>query len=242
MTGQAATIEGMGDETLGEVGKRIHARIPKAALAEAERLGPPDWDSQTETAEQAAERKATQAANRANRWRSRLPFRYADASLDDLAGDAEQAETAAGIRGWLNHPVALTLVLAGPVGTGKTHAAYAIGNACVARGRWVEAWRLHDLLADLRPDGDSRAWDRACGCDLLIVDDLGATKVSEWADETVTALLDSRLNAGRRTVLTTNQNGAALAAVWNGRFIDRLNDSALALVMRGESRRKALDW
>lgn len=235
-------MSGMGEGTLADAIKRVADRIPAAARAEAERLGPPDWDSSTESPEQAAERKATQAANRANRWRSRLPYRYANAGLDDLAHDPEQADTARAIMGWLRHRDALTLVLAGPVGTGKTHAAYAIGNAAVGRGRWVEAWRLHDLLADLRPDGDPRAWDRACGCDLLIVDDLGATKVSEWADETVTALLDSRLNAGRRTVLTTNQNGAALAAVWNGRFIDRLNDSALALVMRGESRRKVLDW
>lgn len=232
----------MPDETLAATLARITERIPASAREAAATLGPPDWDTHSETPEQAAERKATQAANRAKRWRSRLPLRYAEASLDDLIHDPEQADVARSIVGWLRRPDALTLVLAGPVGTGKTHAAYAIGNAAVTRGRWVEAWRLHDLLADLRPDGDPRAGDRAEGCDLLILDDLGATKVSEWADETITALLDARINAGRRTVLTTNQNGAALAAVWNGRFIDRLNDYALALVMRGESRRKALDW
>lgn len=217
-------------------------RIPAAALAAAEQLGPRDWDAATETAEQAAERVARQAANRAARWRQRLPLRYTTASLDDLLGDDEQRTAGQAIRDWLNHPQALTLLLAGPVGTGKTHAAYATGNAYVSRGRWVEAWRLHDLLADMRPDGDPRAYDRACGCDLLLVDDLGATKVSEWADETMTALLDARTTQGRRTIFTTNQRGDELAAVWNGRFIDRLNDEALVVVMRGKSRRKALDW
>lgn len=196
-------------------------------------------DSHTESAEARAERLALQARNRASRWMARRPVMYADADLADLLADKEQAGHAQAAREWWAKEGAATLVAAGSVGTGKTHLAYALGNRAVAQGRWVEVWSVADLLVDLRPSGDPTAERRARDCDLLILDDLMALNVSPWAVEIITAIVDHRVNTGRRQVVTTNVPSDALTAAWGNRLMDRLAYRMVAVVMTGESRRKA---
>lgn len=217
-------------------------RIPPQALAEADRLGPLG-DDRRESDEDRAERLALQAEHRAARWRARLPLLFTEASMVNLLDDAEQREPAKVMLRWLDDSDALNLVLAGSVGTGKTYAAYALGNEAVMRGMWVEGWTLADLLTAMRPDGDPRAGELARSAELLVIDDLGATKVSDWAQETMTALLDARTREGKRTIITTNLPGLQpISDAWGGRFRDRLKYRMTALTLTGESRREETKW
>lgn len=207
--------------------------IPADALAEAERLGPDDRDTHTETAQEAAERRWAAMEARTTRWRDLLPPLFAQATLGDFP--AEQQET---LLAWMaDQARGVTLILAGPVGTGKTHAAYALGNALIAQGIPVEAVTLSDLLNALRPDGDAVLAKIVRTVPVLILDDLGATKASEWAQEQVVALLDARLKAGLRQIVTTNATYADLEAVWDHRATDRLRFRSTVVTMTGESRR-----
>lgn len=191
----------------------------------------PDQARHAETPQEKADRLEARRQVYAARWAQQVPPMYRDALLADL--DAAQA--------FVWPADSLNLVLAGPVGTGKTHAAYALGNALVADGAWVQASTVADLLAAMRPDGDLRLV-RACQeAGVLVLDDLGATKASEWSVEQLTALLDLRVREGRRTVVTTNVPEPDLEAVWGGRFMDRLRYRRTVAVLRGESRRKA-EW
>lgn len=217
---------------VGEGLTRLLARMPETARQAALAEGPLG-DPRRETPAEVAARVTAQAANRAKRWRDALPVMFAQASLAQIPAD-----TRAGVSAWLADDDALTLGLAGDVGVGKTHTAYAAANAQVAAGRWVEAWTLHGLLAAMRPDADPRAYDRATSCGVLLLDDFGATKASDWAQETMTALMDARLNNHLRTIITTNNTYADLAEVWNARLMDRLQYRASWVVMRGESRRR----
>lgn len=187
----------------------------------------PDDETAAEKAERLAARRAVYQA----RWAAQVPPMYADAHLSDL--DPTQAFT------WPTG--SLNLVLAGPVGTGKTHAAYAAGNDLAAEGTWCQAVTVVDLLAALRPDGDPSLAKAVQSCQVLILDDLGAGKASEWAIEQMTALLDLRVREGRRTIVTTNVPEPDLEAAWGGRFMDRLRYRRTVAVFRGESRRKA-EW
>lgn len=189
-------------------------------------------DSHTETPEQARERIALQHANRVKAYRESVPVMYREASLADL-----DEQTQGLIQDWLTRQGS-TLMLAGPVGTGKTHAAYAVLNDA-AETATVAATTLADLLAALRPDGDARAAQRARTADLLLLDDFGAAKASEWAVEQVVALLDARLREGRRQVVTTNAPYDALVEAWDDRAMDRLRYRWTVIQMTGESRRKA---
>ena len=206
-------------ERLEAMGVQTAAELAKAADAEPRTESPEDRQERLER-----RRNAYRA-----RWEAQVPPMYADASWSDL-DEAQRFD-------WPQE--SLNLVLAGPVGTGKTHAAYALGNAFSARGQWVQATTVVDLLAAMRPDGDASLARAAQSCHVLILDDLGAGKASEFAVEQMTALMDLRIREGRRTIMTTNVPEPDLEAAWGGRFADRLRYRRTVAVFKGESRRKA---
>lgn len=210
-----------------------HPHLKRAAELAADLQPPAPGTTQPddETADERAERLAARRAVYQARWAAQVPPMYADASLADL----DQGQYFTWDRDSLN------LVLAGPVGTGKTYAAYAIGNDLSAEGTWCQAVTVADLLAALRPDGDPSLAKAVQSCQVLILDDLGATKASDWAVEQMTSLLDLRVREGRRTVVTTNVPEPDLETAWGGRFMDRLRFRRTVHIFRGESRRKA-EW
>lgn len=209
-------------------------RIPAHVLAEAEAEGPLEiGSSHDETPEQARERVrlAQESLNRA--YTQRIPLMYRDATMADL-DETVQAQVA----DWIEREGA-TLLFAGPVGTGKTHAAYAALHHLMGQGLTVEAVTLADLLAALRPDGDAQTARRARVAQVLLLDDFGAAKASEWAVEQIVALVDARLREGHRMIVTTNSPYEALVEAWDDRALDRLRYRWKVITMTGESRRKA---
>lgn len=227
---------------------KMSAALEARGLAPAE--GSLNPDPFQESPEDAAERRALKAHNLSARWRANLPIDYAKAALADL--DAAKREV---IQDYLARamvpigkdsqgedlpaPTALTLMLTGDIGTGKTYAAYAIGHAAVAKGHWVQAWNVHDLLDDMRPDHDANAYRQASTCRLLILDDLGTGKVSDWATDRMYDLVNARVSNRLATVITTNTSAVILAEVWGKRTIDRLRSGIVPVQFHGESRRKA---
>jgi DNA replication protein DnaC len=197
---------------------------------------PGETEPDDESPEDAAERHARRLENLTARWRAGVPPMYAQASLADL----DDSQHAVRIRSWL-HSGSSHLVLAGAVGTGKTHAAYAVGHQALSAGLWVEAYAVGDLMDALRPGSSDRdAERRARACRVLILDDLTA-KASDWEAERLTLLLDARVRDELQTVVTTNITSAQISEAWGERFMDRLRYRLTALTLTGESRRKA-DW
>jgi len=217
---------------LGSLPGDFRKRLEEAMAKGSEGPAPDPW---VESAEDRQERLAIQAVNRSKRWTARLPSGYANASLDDL--EPTQGDI---IRGWIRNRASKNLILLGNVGAGKTYAAYAIGNYAVAHGSWVEAWEVYDLLAALRPDGDPHALQRAKDVPLLILDDLGVGKATEWAKDTLTAILGARVNGeGKRTVVTTNVDSVILTENWDQRLVSRLNTTMTKCLFDGDDRRVA---
>lgn len=192
--------------------------------------------SQAETAEDRQARAEARSEHYRARWDRQVPPMYHDADVEALDDDTQHATT---VRYWLQSG-GLHLVLAGPVGTGKTYAAYAVGNQAMRSGMWAEAWNVGDLMDALRPgSSDRHAETRARDCQLLILDDLVA-KATDWEAERLTLLLDARTRAMRQTVVTTNITGDQVADTWGRRFMDRLRYRMTSLTFTGESRRA--DW
>lgn len=190
-------------------------------------------DTRGESAEDARARHQRRMETLAGRWRTLVPEMYQTASLDDL----DDLQSPVRIRSWLRSG-SLNLVLAGPVGTGKTHAAYAVGNQALEAGRWVEAYTVGDLMDSLRPGASDSygTWERARRCHVLILDDLVA-KATDWEAERMTLLLDARTREQRQTIVTTNVPSAELGEVWGNRFLDRLHHRLTAVTFTGASRR-----
>ncbi|MEU9848167.1 ATP-binding protein [Streptomyces sp. NPDC047985] len=120
-----------------------------------------------------------------------------------------------------------SLLMAGVVGAGKTHQAYGAVRQLVQSGvgvRW-RATTAADLYADLRPrpgTDSERELATVSRCPLLIIDDLGAAKSSEWVEEVTYRLINRRYNYELPTLITTNLAIKDLRAYLGDRVTSRL--------------------
>lgn len=120
-----------------------------------------------------------------------------------------------------------SLLMAGVVGAGKTHQAYGAVRRLVQSGvgvRW-RATTAADLYADLRPRpgvDSERELAAVSRCPLLIIDDLGAAKASEWVEEVTYRLINRRYNYELPTLITTNLAIRDLRAYVGDRVASRL--------------------
>ena len=104
------------------------------------------------------------------------------------------------------------LLLLGAPGVGKTHVAVAILKAVIhntaARARFCDTRELLRMIRDtynpvvktteievIRPVMDA---------ELLVLDDLGAERTTEWVDETLNLIINTRYNYRRATIFTSN--------------------------------------
>ena len=124
------------------------------------------------------------------------------------------------------------LVMQGPHGTGRSHLIEAIGRSMLGRGWFVRYLFVPDWLDILKTTFDSRAettfegvFQGTVNAEVLLVDDLGAEKATEWTAAQLTRLVDSRYRNNRMTVVTTNDDEAVCEQKQGGRLTDRLYDS-----------------
>ena len=99
------------------------------------------------------------------------------------------------------------LLFWGNVGTGKTYIAACIANALIDRGVQVMMTNFSRVLSDLPGmfSGDrNRYIDSFNQYPLLIIDDLGVERGSEFALEQVFNIIDSRYRAKLPLIVTTN--------------------------------------
>jgi DNA replication protein DnaC len=164
------------------------------------------------------------------RWRdSIVPPRFTEATLADVPERWREPLT-----DWVAEQRRTNVIILGPVGVGKTHAAIA-----AARGRWtldesVLFTTQMRMLNELRPPL-SVPIDVFIEPDVLILDDLGRAKASEWTHEQVWFVLDERGTQMKPTIITTNADD--LAHVLREASLSRLLDGALMIEMTGADRR-----
>lgn len=99
----------------------------------------------------------------------------------------------------------------GPVGTGKTSLAILVAKAAKQAGRSYAVYPVPRLLAEIKRTFDRDASDsylgffrRLCSVDLLVLDDLGAEKQTEWVLEQLYSIVNERWQDRRSIVVTTN--------------------------------------
>lgn len=103
------------------------------------------------------------------------------------------------------------LLLMGPCGVGKTHLAVAVLKAACARGATALYCDYRELLKQIQASYNTESQtselevlEPVLAAEILLLDDLGSSKPSPWALETVGFILNTRYNEKRITLITTN--------------------------------------
>jgi DNA replication protein DnaC len=112
------------------------------------------------------------------------------------------------------------LLLMGPCGVGKTHLAVAALKEIVLRGHSGLLYDYRELLKQIQDSYNPESQSTEMGvlepvlkAEILVLDDLGSSKPSLWALETVGHILNTRYNEKRVTILTTNYLDSEPSAV-----------------------------
>jgi DNA replication protein DnaC len=196
-----------------------------------------------------------------------VPARYAQANLQDfdLVADAKRGKVTAyrvctlfaqhiqvdphqvkqnwpGADGPYNW-----LMLQGPVGTGKTHAACAVINYINREhGRPARYVRLDDLLREVR-DGYERDAERSSSqvihhyqdFPILLIDEMNMDRISDHTLEIVESVIRYRYMHDLPTLFTANVDPDAFREMWGERVASVVRDKALWVRMAGANLRGA---
>ena len=136
------------------------------------------------------------------------------------------------------------LWIQGDVGTGKTTLAMLVSKAALDAGRSVAIYSLPRLLNLLRESMDSEGgmldfMDRLTAVDLLHLDDLGAENQTDWVLEQLYSIVNSRYEAERAIVATTNLMPDELSERLGPRTVSRLVEICGDLIpLFGEDKRR----
>ena len=176
-----------------------------------------------------------------------VPSRYRSADTDNHVATA-----------WIDDPHD-ALYIAGPVGAGKSHLAWALVRRWLLRHPKLafQGWQTGYLLHHLRP-GNAKVipavpstWQMSgtpeiiinhfqdvCSANLLLLEDLGAENLSGWALEQLTAIIDARYSAELATIYTTNVAPRELAGRVGERIASRITHNATVVPIIGADRRR----
>jgi DNA replication protein DnaC len=150
---------------------------------------------------------------------------YAEACDDDEGQAALQVA-----RAWLDRYVrggdAGNLLLYGPIGTGKTGLAAGIVRALCESGRRAQIVNFKALLDEMKDCFDRhQPTAHAFGVGrvpVLVLDDIGAERPTEWARDELLGIVDYRYERGLPTIYVSNYSPGDLTRRLSGK--DRGND------------------
>lgn len=134
------------------------------------------------------------------------------------------------------------LLLCGSVGTGKSFLAAAIANELINQGTPCLMTNFSRIISRVSEKfgGDQKYLDDLNRFDLLIIDDLGSERDTEFTWEKVMNVVDARYRAGLPLIITTNLTLKDLADpsdIRRQRVFSRLKEMCVFLEVNGADRR-----
>lgn len=165
---------------------------------------------------------------------AKIPLKYTGKTFTDYRVTNEN-KSAVAIAKWLvNEKPTKGAYFYGGVGTGKTFLAAIVAQSFISDGRQVIFGDMPSLLADIKATFDggestSAFLDKLLTVDLLVLDDIGAEKITDWSASQVYLLINGRYNAGLPVIVTSNYDFDGLVKRYGSdivakRFTSRLRE------------------
>src|SRR5215216_6587255 len=146
------------------------------------------------------------------------------------------------------------LLLMGPVGTGKTHLSAAILRGLIEKGIPCLFYEFGALLKEIQNSYNSvsqmselKVLAPVYETEVLVLDELGASKPTDWVRDTMMQIIGTRYNERRLTIFTTNyldtrrsEAEETLEDRIGARLRSRLYEMCKTVVIEGEDYRRKL--
>lgn len=147
------------------------------------------------------------------------------------------------------------LLFVGPVGVGKTHLAVALLQELIqryqVRGLFYQFGallrRIQDSYNPVSKNSELGVLEPVFEADVLVLDELGASKPTDWVRDTMMQIINTRYNDKRLTIFTTNYSDARKNDKDGGEILEdrvgvalrsRLYEMCKTVVIDGEDYRK----
>ena len=117
------------------------------------------------------------------------------------------------------------LLFYGNSGTGKTFLSWCIAKELLDKGYLVIYKTSDELIKDLRSialENNSTLLDLLINCDLLIIDDLGAEQVTDFATNELFNLINKKLLNNKKMLISTNLSLLEISNIYTTRLYSRL--------------------
>ena len=174
-----------------------------------------------------------------------IPLLYRDKTLKTFKGFEDEVCVAKRdiIRG-------MSLFLSGDCGTGKTH--MAVGLMCHWYGKTFKPSKglfdpgvpkflpavefFLELKKNFDGGSESEILDKYSKPKLLVIDDVGAEKISDWSRQIFYTLIDRRYRDMKQTIITSNLSLSEFAEKFDDRIVSRLCENGRTITLKGK------DW
>jgi DNA replication protein DnaC len=191
---------------------------------------------------------------------ARIPKLYVDSSLKNYQPSKEDPSQ---LRAYnyahtlvRDYPLADRGILyMGESGVGKTHLSVAILRALIEKGIDCRFYEYRSLLKEIQrsynPNTNTSEMEVLAPlfeCEVIVLDELGAAKPTQWVQDTIGLIINSRYNEKKLTILTTNyldqrqtSMDETLEDRIGARLRSRLYQMCKTVLIEGEDYRRRLD-
>ncbi len=146
------------------------------------------------------------------------------------------------------------LLFSGPVGVGKTHLSVAILRGLVEKGVPCLFYEFGSLLKEIQDSynpisqtSELKVLAPVFDAEVLVLDELGASKPTDWVRDTMMQIIGTRYNERRLTIFTTNYLDTRRSSAEETledrvgvRLRSRLHEMCKTVIIEGEDYRRKL--